>query len=321
MIKNNEKQLFFILLGIILIGSLWFRGDFLSTTTSSVVMHQLPEYGLVSLTLMVVMIASGINLSVVSMTTLSGILGAILMKELSFMGGFSVVIGVLIMLIIGVATGFINGFIVSYLEVPPIIATIGTMLFFQGLAMNITKGGSIASFSETFVFLGNGTLFGIPLPFIFFLIVVIGLHYILYKLEFGQQLYRIGKSKEAALYSGIPIKKHVLKIYIISGIIAGVAAIIMTARYNSIRVDYGSTYLITGIVVVTLGGVDVNGGKGNVFGVVLALFIVSIIKRILSLAYIDSNIIDFIMVGILFVNLILKYLFNKIKTVDKSSAV
>lgn len=311
MVNAYEKRLLWILGFIIVIGTLLYGGDFLSTTTLVILANQLPEYGLISLALMLTLIISGMNLSIVAMTTLSGVIGAIVMERLSGFSFCSVLIGVGVMLIFGVMTGAINGVIISYLEVSPILATLGTMLFFSGVALNITKGGAITSFDPFYVMIGSGNILGIPIPFVVFIVVGLILYLLLTHHEIGRQLYLIGMDRQSAIYSGIDVKKTVLKAYMIAGLIAGVTAVIMTARYNSIRVDYGSTYLINGIVIITLGGIDLKGGTGSVKGVFIALLIVSLVIRLLNLAYMDSNLIDGIMGLMLLVNIVVQHFSNR----------
>lgn len=307
MLSSYEKKLVWIILGMILFGTILFGREFLSIKTLLVLGNQIPEYGILSIAFMVTLLVSGMNLSIVAMTTLAGVTGALVMTQFSGDGYLPVVFGIVIMIAVGGLTGLVNGMLVSWLEVPPILTTLGTMLFFRGMALNITKGGAITSYQTHFTQIGSGTVLGIPISLIILVLLIGAMYYLIHIREFGQQLYRIGKNKQSAIYSGINHKKVVLLAYMIAGLIAGVAAMIMTARYNSIRVDYGSTYLIKCIVIVSLGGVDLKGGNGSIRGVILALLIVSIAIRMMNLAYIDSNLIDAIMGGILIVNIIVQH--------------
>ncbi len=306
-IGSYEKKLMWLLIIVVITGALLFGRSFLSTKTLIILTNQIPEFGVITLALMMTLIVSGMNLSVVAMVTLSGVVGALVMEQLNYMGPVSVVIGLVVMILIGLLSGAVNGFIVSYLEVPPILTTLGTMLFYQGIAMNLTKGGAITSFDSAFTQIGSGSILGIPIPFLIFIVVIIGVYYLLEKHEYGSQLYRIGKSTHSAVYSGINVKKTVMMAYVLAGLITGVAAIVMTARYNSIRVDYGASYLISGIVVVSLGGMDFKGGRGSIVGVIVALLIVSLTIRILNLAYVDTSLIDAVMGLILLINLIVHH--------------
>ncbi len=307
MLNTYEKKLLGILAGIILLGTMIFGREFLSVKTLLIMANQLPEYGLISIALMVTLIVCGMNLSIVSMTTLAGIIGALSMNYFRELGLFSVMIGILVMVVVGALTGALNGAIVSYLEVSPILTTLGTMMLFRGAALNMTKGGAITSFPLAFTHIGSGKLLGIPAPLIVFILVAGAVSWWLNMSAFGKQLYRIGKNKEAAIYSGINVKKIVFVAYVVAGCIAGITAMIMSARYNSIRVDYGETYLLNGLVIVSLGGVDIKGGKGTVKGVLIAIVIMSVVLRLMNLAYVDSNLMNAIMGVILLVNIFVQY--------------
>lgn len=311
MFSQYEKRLLGLLVLVVLVGTILYGNEFLSMTTLRILANQLPEFGLITLAIMVTLIISGLNLSIVAMVTLSGIIGGLVMESMQSFGSISIAVGILMMIVVGCLTGMVNGIIISYLNVSPILVTLGTMLFFKGLALNITKGGAITSFDQGFVSIGNQSLLGIPLPTLILISVLCGLYYILNQSEFGKQLYRIGKNKTAAIYSGINVRLVVLQAYGIAGIIAGVTAVIMTSRYNSIRVDYGSSYLIQSIVVVSLGGIDLEGGKGTIKGVIIAQLIVSLLLRILNMSFVDVNLIDAIMGSVLIVNLLVQHLLKK----------
>lgn len=298
-----ENKLLAMLVGVIIVSGLLFGTNFISVKNLQVLMHQIPEYGLLSIALMITLIISGVNLSVVSMATLSGILGGIAMEAMGDKGPATVIVGVGVMLLIGMITGLINGFIVSYLEVSPIIATLGTMLFYQGLALNITKGGAITAFPKGFTDFGSSQLMGIPLPMWVFVVASICVWFLLSRNEFGKQLYRIGLNATVAKFSGINVKSMVVKSYALSGLLTGLTAIIMTARYNSIRVDYGASYLVYAIVIVILGGVRLHGGRGSLKGVLVALIILSVVIRGLNIANVDTNIIEIVIGLVLLLNL------------------
>jgi len=307
MLSAYEKKLLGILIGIIVLGTALFGSEFLSVKTLLIMANQLPEYGLISVALMMTLIVAGMNLSIVSMTTLAGITGALTMHYFSGLGSLSVVIGIVMMLSVGALAGAINGAVISFLEVSPIVTTLGTMMLFKGVALNITQGGAIRSFHPVFTYIGNGKILGIPFPLFVFLIIAITVGWLLSSSDFGKQLYRIGKNKEAAIYSGINVKKVIFLAYILAGVIAGITAMVMAARYNSIRVDYGEAYLLNGLVIVSLGGIDMNGGKGTMRGMLIAVIIISVMLRIMNLAYVDSHLMSAIMGVILLVNIFIQY--------------
>lgn len=309
--SQYERRLSFLLLIVVAAGAILFGFEFLSGQTILVMAHQLPELGLISLALMLTLLISGLNLSVVAMVTLSGVIGALVMENTSGLGLIHVFLGLFVMLVIGLLAGAVNGGIISYLNVSPILVTLGTMMFYRGLTLNLTQGGAITSFDSRFLWIGNQRLLGIPVPMVVLILVIIWLYVLLEKKEFGRQVYRIGKNKESAIYSGINTEKIVMLVYAIAGIITGITAIVMTARYNSIRVDYGSSYLISAMVAVSLGGIDIKGGRGTIKGVVIALILVSVMQRLLNLAFVDSDLVNAIMGVILLINLLLQRVMTK----------
>ncbi len=300
---NYEKKLFKIFIGFLVLGTLLFGREFFSLKTVLIMSNQLPEYGLIALALMVTLVVGGINFSIVSMATLAGITGALVMGYVDELGVGTIFFGVSVMLGVGVITGGINGGLISFLDISPILTTFGTMMFYRGIAMNMTKGGAITSFPEELTNIGRQSFFGVPWPLIIFLITLGGVGFWLHQTGVGKQLYRIGKNRDAAIYSGIPVKRLIFVAYVVAGGIAGIVAILMTARYNSIRVGYGETYLLNGFVIASLGGVDIKGGKGTVMGVLIAGLIMSLFLRIMNLAHMDANLVNAIMGVILLVNL------------------
>ncbi|MBN2223008.1 MAG: ABC transporter permease, partial [Vallitaleaceae bacterium] len=148
--SEYEKKLVYVLCAILLIGAVFFGREFVSVNTLIILGNQLPEYGLISVALMITLLVGGMNLSIVAMTTLSGVVGGLVMEQLVRDGTMSSTLGIITMILVGTLAGAINGSIISYLKVSPILTTLGTMLFFRGLALNLTKGGAITSFQPSF---------------------------------------------------------------------------------------------------------------------------------------------------------------------------
>jgi simple sugar transport system permease protein len=150
----------------------------------------------------------------------------------------------------------------------------------MGFAFVITRGPAIAGFPETFLWLGNAQVLGLPVPLFLFGAVALASAFLLSRTRFGLQLYLLGTNVTAADYSGFNRTSLLFRTYLNSGIVAGVAGLLMIARTNSAKADYGTAYLLQAILVAILGGVSPNGGKGSVAGVTLAL---------LSLQFISSG--------------------------------
>ncbi|GKX28156.1 ABC transporter permease [Vallitalea longa] len=304
-----------ILLVTIILAAIISKEQFLSSNNLMIMLHQIPEFGLIALAVMVIMLLGDINLSVIAMTKLAGIVGGLFMISVKLPESILVISGIIIMIIIGLACGVLNGALVSFVGVKSIIATLAMMLLFEGVALDITHGGAVSKFPSTFLWIGNESIAFVPVPMIIFLIFGWVTWYILKKTQTGNLIYKVGEDKSAANYSGIDVKKIIFFAYCYAGILTGIAAIIMTSRYNSIRADYGTSYLLKSIVAVILGGVNVNGGKGSVIGVMISVCTLSVLSRVLGILEMNTYLIDFLMGLILLIVLFINYYLQKDKKI------
>lgn len=252
-------------------------GRFLTGPNINAMAFQIPELGFFALAIMVSLITGGIDLSVVSSANLAGVLAALVLTRLCpaeaggwvSAGWIAAALGVA--LATGLACGLINGVLIGCLKITPILATLGTMQLFTGIALVITRGPAVADYPEAFLVLGNGTVGGIPIPLILFAALVIVVGVVLKCTPFGVSLYLLGANERAARYSGIPAASVQIKTYLMTGVLAAMAGLVIMARFNSAEAEYGSIYLLQAVLVAILGGVNPAGGKGGVGGLVLAL--------------------------------------------------
>jgi len=250
---------------------------------------QLPELGLLSLSMMVIMINGGINLSIVSTANLSGITAALIMtsmlsKDAAGAGTMPVIaLAIIGALAVALLVGVGNGLLVAYLDMSPILSTLGTMTLLNGISILLTKGYVISGFPDVYKYLGNGLLLGIPFPVILFALAALGLSLVLGRTAFGFELYMLGTNPVASLFSGVNNKLILMKSYILSGLLSGVAGIIMSSRFNSAKSDYGSSYLLVTVLAAVLGGTSSTGGFGKVSGMVFALVILQFVSSGLNL--------------------------------------
>lgn len=276
---------------------------------------QLPELGLLSLAMMVTMLTGGINLSIIASANLSGIMAAIILIRLlppETLGGlgFLVVIGaVLAVLIVSALIGLLNGALIAVVGVSPILATLGTMILVKGLSIVLTKGYVLAGLPQAILFIGNGNLLGIPMPLIVFAAAAALMALILNRTPTGMGIYMIGSNAIATRYAGVPNTRVLVRTYLISGIYAGLAALIMIGRFNSAKADYGESYLLLTVLASVLGGVSASGGFGKVSGLVLALVILQVISSGLNLlqvsAFLTIVVWGVILIGVMVVNFLL----------------
>ena len=288
MIYKNKKVLsllIFTVLAFILM-SILEPSIFLTLRNFQSMTIQIPEFGLLAVGIMVCMLTGGIDLSIVANANLSAIVAAIILTK--FAGAESgagpvmtyaiIILAIIVALVVGALCGFINGLLVTQLSITPILATLGTMGLFGGLGLIITKGIGITGFPEQFLIIGTAHPFKIPLVLFIFLAIVLILSFILNRTLFGFNVYMIGANQIAAKFSGININNVLIRVYMTSGIMAGLAAILMIARVNSARSGYAATFLLPAVLVCVLGGVNPNGGFGNLTGIVLALSLLQMLQ-------------------------------------------
>lgn len=287
---------------------------FLSLDNLQSMAFQLPEFGIIALGMMVVIVTGGINLSITSSTALSGILAAFTLSKF-YASGVNIILTILAAIAVAIVTslicGAINGAVVAYVGVSPILVTLGTMTLFEGISLNFTKGGAISGFPEQYYWFGNGTILSIPVPMIIFIAVIIISLILLERTPWGMSVYMVGCNPKATMFSGINIKKVLIKVYLFSAVLGSIAAIIMTSRYNSAKVDYGSSYLLQSVAAVVLGGTDVAGGYGKVMGTVIAVMILQVVSSGLNILGINRNIVDIIMGAILIIVLTINFINSK----------
>lgn len=288
--KNPDiASLPFILLAVILLMTLATSGKFLSKGNLNAFASQIPELGLLSLATMVVMITNGINLSIISSANLVGVTMALMMTNWASdgMGSGMIVLIVLVTLAVGlflsVFLGWINGALIAYVGLPPMLATLGTMLLYEGVTLTITKGFVISGMPDIFVEYNYAKVFGVPLPLLTMILALAVVAVILIRRPFGRTLYMIGSSETVTHFSAIDTRKAIVKAYILSGILCGIAGMIMLARFNSANARSGSSLLLLTILISVLGGTDPNGGFGRVIGLTLALFILQLLTSGLNL--------------------------------------
>jgi simple sugar transport system permease protein len=269
---------------VIIIMSAALPNKFLRVINFQSMTNQIPEFGLLAIAMMVAMITGGIDLSVVSITNLTGVIAALILKHMitpdtpSSQAFLLMAFAVAAAVSLSVVCGIVNGFVITRFGVPPILATLGTQGLFLGIAIIITEGHGITGFPDKFLFIGSGTIGGFPMPFIIFIVVAFFIYIFLNKTKLGISMYMVGSNPMVARFAGINNNNVLLKTYLISGLLAGISSVIMISRVNSMRPGYGYAYLLQAILVVVLGGVDPYGGFGSVLGVVMGIIILQTLQ-------------------------------------------
>jgi len=272
-----------LLIGSIALFSLLAPG-FLTATNFGSMSMQLPELGLLSLAMLLPIISGGLNLSVTFTANIAGLMTAWLVQGLlAGMGLLSVPLAIIAGLAVGAAAGFLIGVIVAYVGAHPILVSLGAMIFLQGIGEFLTRGGGISGMPEVFQTIGSGSFLGMPIPMLIFLAAAAGLIYIMHFTRTGFSIYMLGSNPRATEYSGINVKRVLITVYTISGILAGLAGMVMLARFNSVRVGHGESYLLITVLACFLAGANPFGGFGRVLPLVLGLMSLQVIASGMNL--------------------------------------
>ncbi|MDI9520274.1 MAG: ABC transporter permease [Bacillota bacterium] len=299
-IRKDPRMVFLalVLIGLIVLMSILAPGRFLTVRNFKNMGFQMAEFGILAIGMSVVIMTGGINLSLVSSSMLGAIVGAYLMRALNQAGTMSdwsiILIGIASILTVSVLCGLVNGFFVAYVGVVPMLVTLGTQTVFNGISLNITRGSGISGFPKVFQKIGSGTLFDIPYTLLIYIVVILIAWYLVQKTPWGVHVYMVGGNEKATRYSGVNTKKVLTLVYVFSAVMAGIAGILMISRYNSAKADYGSSYTMMAIAATVLGGTDINGGSGKVWGTVMAVLILQVLSSGFNIIGINRNITDIV---------------------------
>jgi simple sugar transport system permease protein len=268
-------------------------GNYFTLMNLRSMIYQFPEYGILSLGMMACMIAGGIDLSLVGIMNFTGVLAALIVKNMvteeGGMAAPAIILAVIVALAVGGLCGAFNGFIIGYFNIPAMLVTLCGLQLYKGLAYGITGGPAINGMCDPFKEIANGSIAGIPYALFIFIVVVLIVSFVMKSTVFGNEIYFLGSNAQAAKYSGINTLKVTVMTHMFSGILGGCSGILITSHLNSAKSSNGETYTLLSLLIVVLGGVHPDGGKGRVMGVVLATILLQMIANALGLMHIDDN--------------------------------
>lgn len=247
---------------------------FLSGTNLINLLRQTAQVGVCSLGLCMVALVAEIDLSISSVQAAVGLLAVYIVNQTD-----SVFLALIAGLALGVLIGLINATIILKGGVVALIATLAMQTIVRGVVMIITNAASLPCRSATFRLIGVGYIGIIPLPVLIWLICAVSVYILLNHTVFGRNIYAIGGNKTAAALSGINVTKYKYIVFAISGFLTALAALILAGRMNSGQPSAGSGFEMSVISAVVLGGVSLNGGRGNVLGVLIGAFILSVLAN------------------------------------------
>ena len=236
--------------------------------------------GILAVGLAVVVILGEIDISLAS--TLA--FGAVLFSKFSSFGA-PIWLAVPLVVAACAALGSLNGVLVAQMNLPSLAVTLGTMGAYRGLAFILGSEMGYTSFDDSYLFVGSQKLFGaLPLSFVLFTAIALAVAALMRRTVFGRRCYAIGLNKEAAWAAGIDVARLKIEAYALAGALAGLAALVWIGQYGSARGDNADGAILFVVTAVVLGGVDINGGRGGIVGVVLALFLLGTMRNGMGLA-------------------------------------
>ncbi len=282
-----------VLLVVIVLEVIFFNAfgrKFLTGDNVANIVRQSVEIGLLALVMTPVILTGGIDLSVASLMGLCAVVFGMLWED----AGLSPWAAAVSAVAVGAIGGGLNAALITRLKLPPLIVTLGTFSLFRGLAEAFTEGTkAYTNLPENFLALGNGFFLGVPVQAWVFVVVAVGIWFLVHRTTFGRSVRAIGFSPEGARFAGIPVERRIATAYTMAGAVAGLAAVIFVSRVTEARANAGMGYELAAITAVVLGGTSIFGGVGSIYGTLLGVAAVAILSnglsRILSISSVSRE--------------------------------
>ncbi|MBI1373608.1 MAG: ABC transporter permease [Phycisphaera sp.] len=264
--------------------------NFLKTDNLLNVANQIVVIAVIAIGMTMVIITSGIDLSVGSLIALSAVVAAILIRDAA--GGAEAGAGAMVLscaaaIAVCAMIGALSGVTVTVFEVPPFIATLAMMLIASGLAWRLSAGESINAVPETFIWLGRGDTAGVPNGVIMMVALYAIAHVVMTRTTLGRYIYAVGGNAEAARLSGVPVRRVLLFVYTMCGALAGLGGIVLASQFKSGDPKFGLMYELDVIAAVVVGGTSLMGGEGKMLGTLIGAFIIAVIRNGMNLTEVD----------------------------------
>lgn len=295
------------LLGLVI--TLWILTPYFLTISNLLnVAQQTSINAIIAVGMTFVIITAGIDLSVGSILAFSGVVLASALQA-----AIPLPIAILIGLAVGAFCGLVNGVLITYGRLPPFISTLGMMSVARGAALLYTGGRPVSGFSSGFRYLATGEILYIPVPVIIMVLVYIIAHVVLTRTKLGRYAYAIGGNEEAAVLSGVNVKFYKAMVYGLSGMMAGLASVILTARLNSAQPIAGMMYELDAIAATVIGGTSLMGGEGRVIGTLIGALIMGVLRNGLNLLGVSSFIQQIVIGSVIIIAVLLDMALKKQK--------
>jgi ribose/xylose/arabinose/galactoside ABC-type transport system permease subunit len=259
---------------------------FMSVNNLLNVLNQVSINGYLAIGMMLVMLTAGIDLSVGAILALCGVFAAQLAQSAN--PNANVALAILVSLGVGTGLGLINGLLVSRLKIVPFIATLAVMSISRGMTYIQANARPVTGLTNVFLDIGTGKIGLIPIPVIILVVIIIVIAIFLYRIKLGRFIYAVGGNENAARISGVNVANVKLVVYGVSGLMAGIAAIILTARVSSGLPQAGEGYEMDAIAACAIGGTSLSGGRGKLWGTVIGILLIGFMSNGMNMLNVSS---------------------------------
>lgn len=279
--KAQSFQIFLVLIVIVIIFSIAAPDTFAQLSNLRLVVQNASILAVLGVGMTFIIITSGIDLSVGSVLVFSGVVSAMVMRAMGGDDWGTATVGIIVSIVVGLLWGTFNGFLIAKAKVPPLIVTLGSLGMALGLAQILTGGVDIRQVPSVLTTsIGYGNVFGaVPIISVIALVVVVIGAVVLHKTKFGLYTYAVGSSEEAARRVGVKVDRHLIKVYALSGGLAGLAGILSLSQFSTTAIAGQSQTNLNVIAAVVIGGTSLFGGYGGIFGTVVGLFIPAVLQN------------------------------------------
>jgi len=269
-----QRLLPFLTLIILFVALAIASPHFLTNTNLSSVVRQTAVINIMALGMTLIIVSGGIDLSVGAILAMGGLLGTMAMAK-----GQPILLSVAIGIVAGMFWGFINGLLTTRLKINPFIVTLGTLGIVRGLTLIISNGLPVHDIPQSFSFLGEGNVLGVPFVLWILVACAVIVHIIMEHTKLGRYAFAIGSNPDAAFYAGIPVARYTTAVYAIGGMLTGLAGMIEASRLMTGQPTAGQGYELQAIAAVVIGGGSLRGGEGSVIGTLIGAFIMGLLAN------------------------------------------
>lgn len=256
---------------------------FLTARNLMDILRQTSINGILAIGMTYVILTKGIDLSVGSILAFAGICSGLVAAQ-----GHGVLAALSAGLLAGAVLGAVNGFVVARLSVPPFVATLGMLSVARGLTYIVNDGSPVADLPDAYLSLGDGKLGPLSMPIVIFAAVALLFWMVLKYTTYGRYVYAVGGNEKSARTSGIGVRRVIFSVYVVSGLLAGLAGMVLSARTTSALPQAGLSYELDAIAAVVIGGTSLSGGTGSLVGTLFGALLIGVINNGLNLLGVSS---------------------------------